>query len=72
MMGQGGNMPVSDSVKKAVRKYDDANTTKVVLKLNNKTDADILDWLGQSDNKQGYIKKLIRKDIAENDGSEDW
>jgi hypothetical protein len=34
------------------------------LKLNDRTDADILEWLSQVGNKQGYIKDLIRKDIA--------
>lgn len=27
-------------------------------------DADILDWLARQDNKQGYIKALIRADMA--------
>ncbi len=44
-------------------RYDRENTTRVVLKLNNKTDADILEKLQQVDNKQGYIKELIRKDL---------
>lgn len=48
---------------KSVAKYDKANTKSVVLKLNKKTDADILDKLGKVDNKQGYIKGLIRQDI---------
>ena len=30
------------------------------------TDADILEWLNQKPNKTGYLKELIRKDIAEN------
>lgn len=44
--------------------YDRRNTTQVVLKLNRKTDADILGHLAAQDNRQGYIKKLIREDIA--------
>ena len=32
--------------------------------LNRKTDADILQKLSEVENKQGYIKDLIRKDIA--------
>lgn len=63
MMKQGDNMPVADSVKKAVRKYDDANTTKIFLKMNNKTDADIIAHLEKVGNKQGYIKSLIREDM---------
>lgn len=43
----------------------DAEHTKVItLKLNIKTDADILARLAQEPNKQGYIKRLIRADIA--------
>ena len=34
-----------------------------MLKLNKKTDADILAKLDETENKQGYIKHLIREDI---------
>ena len=44
-------------------KYDAANTTQVKLKLNLNTDADIIDFLNRSDNKQGTIKQLIRAEI---------
>lgn len=47
---------------KAQEKYDKANTVQVRLKLNKKTDADIIEKLDSVDNKQGYIKTLIRKD----------
>ena len=43
--------------------YDAENTTRVAIKLNNKTDADILAHLAQQRNKQGYIKELIRADM---------
>ena len=45
------------------KKYDKANTIQVKLKLNLKTDSDILEALERSGNKQGYIKRLIRADI---------
>ena len=48
---------------RATAKYDATHTTQIKLKLNKKTDADILDWLGKQPNKTGYIKELIRKDI---------
>lgn len=51
---------------KAQAKYDAENTKRVFIKLNLKTDADILEQLEKVGNKQGYIKELIRKDIAEN------
>lgn len=46
-------------------KYDKENTVMVTFKLNKKTDPDILDKLAAQPNRQGYIKELIRKDIAE-------
>lgn len=45
-------------------RYDAANTVQVTLKLNIKTDADILQKLASVPNKQGYIKALIRQDIT--------
>lgn len=45
-------------------RYDAANTTQVKLKLNDKTDMDILKKLEEVENKQGYIKALIRADMA--------
>lgn len=45
-------------------RYDAKNTIKICLKLNLTHDADILAALEASGNKQGYIKKLIRADIA--------
>ena len=41
-----------------------ANTTRVVMNLNHNTDNDVLEKLAQVDSKQGYIKRLIREDIA--------
>lgn len=48
---------------KASRKYDQQNTRLIQLKLNKKTDADILDFLDGLDNRQGFIKELIRKNM---------
>lgn len=53
----------TEAQKRATLKYDAANTTQVHLKLNNKTDSDVLAWLAQQENVQGYIKQLIRADI---------
>jgi predicted nucleic-acid-binding protein len=44
-------------------KYQKENIQRVVLKLNKKTDADILDWLDSLDNKQGSIKEVIRQHL---------
>ena len=49
---------------KYTKKYDENNTTRVQLKLNNKTDADIIAYLDSVDNKQGIIKRLLREEIS--------
>jgi hypothetical protein len=51
--------------------YDETHTTQVKLKLNNKTDADILEWLrkqqlNRTKSMQGEIKRLIREEIQRN------
>lgn len=52
-----------ESHRAAARKYDDASTKRVFIKLNINTDADILEHLDGIGNKQGYIKTLIREDM---------
>jgi len=41
-------------------KYNADNTTRLPINLNHRTDADILAFLAQSENKQGLIKELLR------------
>ena len=48
----------------AKKAWTAANTTRIVMNLNHNTDADILAKLSEVTSKQGYIKELIRKDIA--------
>lgn len=57
-------MPASDAQRKAIRKYNTANTRQVGFNFSLKYDADILAKLDSVPNKQGYIKDLIRADIA--------
>lgn len=54
----------TDAQIRAAAKYDKNNTRLIQMKLNKKTDADILDHLDKQENRQGYIKELIRKDMA--------
>ena len=54
----------SEAQKRATRKYDDKATKQIKLKLNLKTDADILKKLAEVPNMQGYIKALIREDLS--------
>lgn len=48
---------------KAIMKYDKEHTTTILIKLNNNTDADILELLNNSGNKQGTIKAALREYI---------
>lgn len=53
--------------------YDQLHTTQVKLKLNDRTDKDILEWIRQKKQDpdtsiQGEIKRLIREDIEKNSG----
>lgn len=50
---------------RAANKYNEANIKQYVLKLNVKTDQDIITALDSIEgSRQGYIKQLIRDDIA--------
>lgn len=56
-------MTTSKAQLRAQAKYDKDNTLQFKLKLNKKTDKDIITRLAAADNIQGYIKELIRADI---------
>lgn len=60
----------SEAVKRAQAKYEAklrASGKKIskefILKCHLKNDADIIEELKKQDNKNGYIKRLIREDI---------
>lgn len=55
----------SEAQKRAQTKYAKEHCVQVNLKLNKSTDKDILDKLKAVENKQGYIKDLIRLDMAD-------
>lgn len=44
-------------------KYNRTHTVQIPIRLNLKTDADIIAHLAKMESKQGYIKELIRKDM---------
>lgn len=54
---------VSTTAKSKMR-YTAENTKQIKFNFNLKYDADILEHLSNQANKQGYIKNLIREDIA--------
>lgn len=53
----------TDAQKRASSKYEAEHIKKMTFKFNLEHDRDILERLEQVDNKNGYIKELIRKDI---------
>ena len=59
---------MSEAQKRAQKRYDEANRERwrmINLKLNKDTDADIIEKLESEGSMNGYIKKLIRKDMKE-------
>lgn len=54
---------MSPALIKAQKKYNKIKTKSFTFKFNKRTDADIISRLEGVDNKQGYIKELIRKDL---------
>ena len=55
-------MAKSHSIAQA--KYDSTHCKYYTLKMNLVTDSDVIAVLEQKESKQGYIKQLIRDDIA--------
>ncbi len=56
-------MAIKAAQNAAQQKYDAQNTTRVYIKLNNKTDADLITYLDSVPNKQGAIKTALREHI---------
>lgn len=54
---------MSKAQARASAKYDKNNTKGLYIKLNLKTDLDIIEYLRGKENVQGYIKSLIRSDM---------
>lgn len=54
----------SDSQVRAQAAYDKKNTVRLSLKLNIRTDEDIIQWIRKQKSMQGTIKRLIREEIA--------
>ena len=62
-----GEMDWLDSLEarnRAQAKYDKEHTKGVYMKLNLRTDMDIIRWMWAQDSVQGSIKRLIREDIC--------
>lgn len=60
-----------DARNRAQAKYDKKHTKGVYMKLNLRTDTDIIRWMWAQNSVQGSIKRLIREDISrKKEGSE--
>lgn len=59
-------MAQKESTIRAVNKFNKEKTKSVLVRLNMNTDADILAKLDSVESKMGYIKRLIREDMARN------
>lgn len=47
------------------QQYIKENIRQIRLTLNHKTEQDLIDWLEQQPNKQGYLKQLIKSDMKQ-------
>jgi hypothetical protein len=54
-------MTTTEAQRRASARYDARMTRQIGLRLNRKTDADIIAWLAEQPSKQGAIKNAIRK-----------
>lgn len=53
----------TEAQKRSVAKYDAVNTKQYKIKLNYKTDADLINFLDECGNIQGLIKQAVREYI---------
>lgn len=57
-------MAKTEAERRAAEKYILKNRVSFLFAMNRATEQDIIDWLDTFDNKNGYIKALIRADMA--------
>lgn len=58
---------ISDRKETPQDRYLKAHTTSICIRVMNNTETDILEKLSKVGNKAGYIKALIRADIAKDE-----
>ena len=62
-MGIEKNPDRYDSQRRAANKWAKENTKSITIKMYLKTDEDLLTHLSQQENRNAYIKSLIRADL---------
>ena len=58
------NLKTSEAQRRATAKYQKANRVNLSLNFVRSTEGDLIEALEKEPNKAGYIKRLIREDIA--------
>ena len=53
-----------------LNKYEKENLRQIRLKINRKTEPELLEWIEKQENIQGYIKRLIEEDMKRNEENE--
>ena len=54
---------MNDAQLRAMRKYEKKNIKQVLLKLNRRTEPELVAKIESVENKAGYLKELIRRDL---------
>ena len=54
----------NEKSKQRTLRFQKQNLKQIAFMLNKSTQADLLAWLESQENRQGYIKSLIRADMA--------
>ena len=52
-------------------RYEKENLRQIRLKINRKTEPELLEWIEKQDNIQGYIKRLIQEDMEKGKENDD-
>ena len=55
---------------KYMNQYEKENIRQIRLKINRKTEPELIEWIEKQGNIQGYIKRLIREDMEKQQAKE--
>ena len=59
-----------EAAKRGHRKFEKERTKQLNIRLNDRTDSDIIEYLESIENKRSYLLGLIRADMAKNNPAE--
>ncbi|MBO7662795.1 MAG: hypothetical protein J6U01_05450 [Clostridia bacterium] len=51
-----------------MKNYEKENLRQIRLKINRKTEPELLEWIEKQENIQGYIKRIILEDMKKQEG----